>query len=271
MTGAADHRPAQADAPSPGTANDQAIGGQALGGDAPRFLRAMEATWPPRAVTSLGPWRLRDGAGGGKRASAATFTGDPGEVSDATIDDAVQAMRDAGGPVLFQVLPGQEALDAALATRDFALVDPVVIKAAPVAALVGNAPPSPTAQFIWPALAIMREIWEMGGIGPERLSVMERVAGPKTAIFDRVGMKPAGVGFVAMHEGIAMLHALEVQPPLRRKGAARHILGSAIQWAQELGADHLAVAVTSENTPARGLYTSLNMGIVGHYHYRAGS
>jgi N-acetylglutamate synthase len=35
----------------------------------------LEATWPPAARHRAGPWVLRDGAGGGKRVSAATAEG----------------------------------------------------------------------------------------------------------------------------------------------------------------------------------------------------
>ena len=34
---------------------------------------ALEATWPPARAWTVGPWRIRDGAGGGKRVSAATI------------------------------------------------------------------------------------------------------------------------------------------------------------------------------------------------------
>ena len=33
---------------------------------------AMDATWPAAAMHRAGPWMLRNGAGGGKRVSAAT-------------------------------------------------------------------------------------------------------------------------------------------------------------------------------------------------------
>ena len=40
------------------------------------FAAAMEATWPPQALHRAGPWAVRQGAGGGKRVSAASPVGD---------------------------------------------------------------------------------------------------------------------------------------------------------------------------------------------------
>jgi GNAT superfamily N-acetyltransferase len=65
-----------------------------------------------------------------------------------------------------------------------------------------------------------------------------------------------------------MIHAVEVRPALRRKGAARQMLNAAAHWAAEQGADRLALAVTEANAGARALYASLGMQPVGQYHYR---
>ena len=119
-----------------------------------------------------------------------------------------------------------------------------------------------------PPLAIQREIWSAGGIGPGRWAVMDRVTGPKTSLFARADDRPAGTGFVAIHEGIAMLHALEVLPALRRRGAAAHMLRAAANWAAATGATTISVVVTEANAGARALYASLGLEVVGQYHYR---
>lgn len=233
-------------------------------------MRTVAGTWPPVSATVLDDWLIREGGDGGKRVSAASYLG-AGCPDDDQIAAAKTAMRKLHQPPLFQILPGQTALDSRLAALSYDIVDPVDLYAAPIEQVAQSAPPSPTAQRIWPSLAIMREIWEAGGIGPGRLSVMDRAPGPKTAIFERVGMKPAGACFVSVHEDVAMIHALEVLPTQRGNGAARHMMGTATAWAQEVGATQLSVVVTGENTPAKALYTSLGMQVVGHYHYRAGA
>lgn len=228
------------------------------------FAQAMEATWPPFATQICGPWRIRQGAGGGKRVSAASA-----ETTWQTPDlpQAETAMQSLGQDLLFVIWPWDAALDQSLQARGYRVIDPVLAYAAPLTAF---APPAPLASFAhWPPLEIAREIWAEAGIGPGRLAVMDRVTGPKAAILGRVGDRPAGAGFVAVQGTTAVIHALEVRPEQRRRGAARQILQGAADWAAQNGADRLALAVTEANSAARALYASLGMQVVGQYHYRA--
>lgn len=227
------------------------------------FSDAMEATWPPIARCQTGPWTIREGAGGGKRISAASVSG---KWHDSDIRQAEAAMLDLGQHPLFVIWPGDEALDAALATRGYALIDPVLGYAAPVAAFAP--PPRMTTFPHWPPMQIARDIWAGGDIGPGRLAVMERASGPKTVILGRSRDKPAGAAFVALHGKTALIHAIEVRAAQRRQGTARHMLAAAAHWAADHGADRLALAVTEANAPARTLYASLAMRVVGNYHYR---
>jgi len=229
------------------------------------LFAALEATWPAAEVRRLGPWRLRRGAGGGKRVSAATLEG---ALDPATIPDAEAAMRDMGQAPLFMIRRGEDALDAALAARGYEIVDPVELYLAPVADIAAWSPQNLGAFAIWEPLAIMRDIWAAGGIGPARVAVMQRAAGPKTAILARQNDRAAGAAFVAIHGDIAMLHALEVPPEFRRLGVARNILGKAGAWAQDTGAKWFSLVTTSGNLPARALFSGLGMRSVDNYHYR---
>jgi GNAT superfamily N-acetyltransferase len=233
--------------------------------DAQTLLAAMEATWPPAAIHAIGPWQIRDGQGGGKRVSAATSAG---LWSQGDLPHAEAAMRALDQPPLFLIRPGDEGLDAALAASGYALCDPVVLYASPVSAL-GPAPDPMTAFPHWPPLAIAEALWAEGGIGPARLAVMHRAPAPKAAFLGRSRDRACGAAFVSLHGPIAMLHALEVAPAQRRAGTARNILRRAAQWAEDQGATALGLAVTEANLPARALYASLGMQIVGRYHYRA--
>jgi len=137
------------------------------------------------------------------------------------------------------------------------------------AALLAEPAPEPLAAFPhWPPLAIAREIWAEEGIGPARVAVMERAQGPKTVVMARTKDHPVGVAFVAVSGGIAMLHALEVRTAARRQGSANNILRVAARWALDQGASTLSLVVTEANAPARALYASLGMQVVGQYHYR---
>lgn len=224
------------------------------------LAEVMEATWPPASARRLGPFTLRDGAGGGKRVSAASC-----EAGFAATDlDAAEAAMVAP---LMLIRETDTDLDAALDARGWRVVDPVVAYAAPVASLSADLPPLAAFPH-WPPLEITRALWAEGGIGPARIAVMDRVMGRKAALLARTGDRPAGVAFVACHGKDAMLHALEVRPDQRRMGTGQALLHSAANWAASEGATRLSLVVTRQNVAARALYARLGMSVVGQYHYR---
>ena len=231
---------------------------------AAQLYEVTEATWPPAARIERGPWVLRDGQGGGKRVSAATAQG---PVRPEDIAEAEAGMAALGQDALFMIRAGDEALDAMLADAGYGVIDPVILYTLPIERLTDVPIPRVTAFEIWEPLAIMREIWAAGGIGPARLEVMAR-ARVKTAIFSRWDEKPAGVAFAALHDGICMVHAVEVPPHQRRKGVAQWIMRRAAFWGQARGASHLAVLCVEQNVAANALYRALGFAEAGRYHYR---
>ena len=233
--------------------------------DLQEYFATIDATWPAAQKVQRGPWTLRQGLGGGSRVSAATAD-DP--VSDADIDVAEAGMRAWDQKPLFMIRPGDEALDALLAARGYAILDPVVLYACPVEQLTNLPIPRVTVFHIWEPLALMREIWAAGGIGPARLAVMARVKGPKTGFLGRHREKPAGVAFAAIHGDTAMIHAVEILPHQRKQGMGGWFIRAAAIWAAEQGATRLAVFCTRANAAANALYSSLGMTVVGQYHYR---
>jgi GNAT superfamily N-acetyltransferase len=227
----------------------------------PDLFEALGATWPPAEIRRLGGWTLRRGEGGGGRVSAATLDGEDGDIGA-----AAAAMRDWGQPPLFMLRPGEAALDARLAAMGYVVRDPVVLLEAPAAAMAAT----PDDQvLIGPGpLAAMREIWFAGSIGPSRLAIMLRVEAPRAFLFGRVGDRPAGCGFAAIHGDIGMLHALEVAPVARRRGVGGAITLASAAWVREQGATRFALTVNRSNTAARALYAGLGMRPVSGYHYR---
>ena len=230
------------------------------------MFAVIDATWPAAALHCAGAFMVREGQGGGKRVSAASLAGDWGE---ADIDAAILMQKQLGQPALFMIRPGETSLDAALAARGFEVIDPVVVLAASAAQLATETPPPITAFCLWPPLSIMRELWAEGDIGPGRLAVMERAPAPKSAVLGRSNDLAAGVGFVGMHGGVAMLHGFYVLPEMRRRGLGRWMLREAAFWAVAQGAQTLALVVTRANAGAIGLYTGTGMQQVAEYHYRA--
>lgn len=224
---------------------------------------ALDATWPARKTQEVDGWLLRDGAGGGKRVSAASQLS-----SEADIDIAADAMRAMSQVPLFQVRQGETALDARLAAAGYAVVDPVWIYLAPAADLIdGLSEQSRIYRGQFP-VAAMQEIWAAGGIGPSRLAVMDRAAAPKSWLMTRIEDRPAGVAFVSVSGAIGMVHAVEVSTAHRRQGVARALLSGAATFAADNGAGHLALAVTKANVAANSLYQSLGMKVAAGYHYR---
>jgi GNAT superfamily N-acetyltransferase len=208
---------------------------------------------------------LRDGAGGGKRVSAATALGD---VRDSDIPRAEDAMRGMGQQPLFMIREGDGALDALLAARGYDLIDEVQLYVAPVEALMDRPIPRVTCFAIWEPLAIMEEIWATDGVGPARLAVMER-ASVKTGILSRWNEKPAGAAFAAIHDGVAMVHGVVTLEHQRRQGVAQWMMRAAAFWAHKHGASHISVLCVTANAPAaNALYKAMGFIAVGTYHYR---
>ena len=232
--------------------------------DAAALYEVSDATWPAARKWDDGPWTLRDGAGGGKRASAATARGD---VTDQDIPKAEAAMKAMGQRSLFMIREGDDALDAMLAARGYDLIDEVALYTAPIGMLTDIPIPPVTCFTIWEPLAIMAEIWANGGIGAARLAVMGRAA-VKTGILNRWNEQPGGVAFAAVHNGVTMVHAVEVLEHQRKVGVAQWMMRAAAFWGAKQGAQHIAVLCVTANKPANALYTKLGFTRVGTYHYR---
>lgn len=234
-----------------------------------RLFDALDATWPAAGFDdSAAPgWRLRRGGGGGKRVSAATAL-TPG----ASVDAAIAAMNAMDQTPLFMVRPGEEALDADLAARGHAVIDPVVMYVAEAGALTGLALRKGVRWVeVRGRLALLDEIWAEGGIGEARLAVMARCEGPRTTIMARTDEAVAGCAHVAVDGEIAMIHAAEIRTSRRREGGGKALVAGAARFALDHGARWLALAVTTGNAPARGLYEGAGMQVVTGYHYRIAS
>lgn len=229
------------------------------------WFDVIDQTWPAAARHAVGPFTLREGQGGGSRVSAATADG---PVTDQDITQVEEAMRDLGQKQIFMIRPGDEALDAQLDARGYQVVDAVTIYACPAKQLTDIEIPRVTVFTIWEPLAIMREIWAAGGIGPARLAVMGRAKGPKTGILLRQNDKPGGAAYAAIHDGVAMVHAVEIVPFQRKQGLGKWAMRGAAFWALENGAETLSVMCTDVNEGANALYRSLGMQPVSQYHYR---
>ncbi|WP_427939345.1 GNAT family N-acetyltransferase [Achromobacter marplatensis] len=229
------------------------------------LFTALEATWPPASTKRVGPWKIRNGCGGGQRVSSTTAEALVVVSDIALAEDAMSGLHQNR---IFMIRPGMEQIDALLERQGYRIKDSVVVYLADVPQLATEPLPHASVFEIYPPLGIMAELWMAGGIGPDRLAVMERVQGPKTALLVRCEDFPAGVAFVAAYQRIAVIHAIHVTAALRRKGVGTNIIRASARWAQGRGATHLALAATRTNTDGRALYTSNGMKVLAEYHYR---
>jgi len=189
-------------------------------------------------------------------------------VTEADLPVAEKAMRALGQERLFQIREGDDKLDALLEAHGYVVRDPVNLWAVGTAKLAAAPLPRATIYTMWPPLELVRDIWKSGGVGEARQAVMARADCEKTAILARSGDHPAGAGYVGIHDGVAMVHALYVKPGMRRQGAGGMMIRAAAKWAQAQGIDVLGLVVTQGNHAANPLYADLGMTRVGHYHYR---
>ena len=232
--------------------------------DIQRLYDATNATWPAQSIRRHQGWDIRNGAGGGKFASAATLS----QESLADIAVAEQTMLALGQAKLFMIRQDDTELDTALAERGYEIIDPVTLYVCENAALVPEMLPQAQSYAIWEPLQVMREIWAAGGITPERIELMHRVQGPKTGLLARSADTPAGAAFLALDGDIAMIHAVEVLDSFRRTGVARKLMAQAAKWAQDNGANYMSLMTTTHNAAANELYLSMGMIPAGTYHYR---
>jgi GNAT superfamily N-acetyltransferase len=183
------------------------------------------------------------------------------------IDAAIAIHRGWDQRPVFRVADDDAALAGALESRGFRRETPTAVMATATRALTDIAIPSVTTFTLWPPLAIQREIWAAGNIGPARQAVIERVAQPKTTILGRTSDRAAGAAFVAVHDRIAMVHCVEVLGAWRQRGLAGWMMRQAAFWADAQGASRLALAVSRPNMSAMALYRKLGFREVAGYGY----
>lgn len=231
------------------------------------FAEAFETTWPAADYADAGGFRIGRGLGAGGRVSSARVIGPWAE------DDIRQVERIAQGwdqPPMFRVADGDERLSAALQQSGYRRDKPTVIMSAPLERLTDQPIPPVTAFAVWPPLAIQREIWIAGNIGPARQAVMDHVALPKTSLLGRTNDRAAGAGFVAIDNQVAMIHAVEVLTAWRRRGLASWMIREAAFWARDQGATRMGLAATRGNTGAIAAYQRLGFQEVAGYSYYSG-
>jgi ribosomal protein S18 acetylase RimI-like enzyme len=230
--------------------------------------RAAALAWPAPDTASLGEWLLRAADGWTGRGNSALPLGDPGRSLSAAIDEVQMWYASRALPARINVpLPLAAQVDAALDERGWDRSPTTLVQAAPLAAvLAGDGGPDlpPVALEAAPApdwLAMVAD--RKNGLPPAAVHVL---TAPPLVRFATVRAEDgtllaAARGAVTAHR--LHLGLIEVAPPARRRGLARHVVRGLAAWAAGLGeaAAHTAyLQVLEQNQPAVALYARLGFG-----------
>ncbi len=210
--------------------------------------------WPQVETEQVGAWVLRtDPAPVGrllKRANSALAIGDPG----VPLGEAAEAVT------RFYAAREREPLVQVLADspeeRFFADAGWELVPGGDAEFLIGSV--ARTARALRPAAALDFETL-LAGNRPREAQVGVVSDGPRLNVELRIGNRLVGGGRAARSGDWLGVHALSVEPELRRRGLGRRIMAELVEWGAEQGATTLWLHVEVDNHAAQALYASLGM------------
>lgn len=232
-----------------------------------RLLSGLEASWLPVETRRFGGLVLGRGAGGGGRLSSIRTVAPGADWDRQDLDAALDCQQLWGEAALIRVYDADQALADAARAKGLKAHKESVILAAPLQALAADTIPELTSFLAWPPLAIQRRIWESGGIDAPRQDTMGRAPSPRITALARADDHAAGVGFCAVAEGVAGLHALYVPQEFRGRRLGEWMIRRLGEWALGQGGQHMALAVQRQNKAALRLYERMGFQEVAGYVY----
>ncbi|NES15342.1 MULTISPECIES: GNAT family N-acetyltransferase [Micromonospora] len=233
---------------------------------------AADEAWPAPVRGQLGDWLLRSADGWTGRANSALPVGDPDRPLAAAIDAVQRWYAERGQPAMVNTpLPLAAPVGAELDARGWAARPPVLVQAAPLAAL----PPAPAGRTDQPPVELAgapSEDWlgiaagRKGGLPDAARHVLTAVEQVRFASVHADGRLVAvGRGTVTGQGRWLGLTLIEVLPEARRQGLADRVIRALVDWARAEGATHAFLQVEQRNTPAVALYRGL--GFTTHHTY----
>lgn len=246
--------------------------------DAPDLavVRVLEettfASWPDLAHERLDGWLLRFAAGHTKRANSVNVLEPRPEGLAERIAEAERRYRGAGLRPVFRLTPlAEPELDALLDARGYGVVEPSLVKTAPMPAGTATHPSvrlasKPDGGWL-DGYTLAAGLDETGRTTLR--AMLARIDGiPVYAMVEDAGM-PQAFAMAVVHEGRVGFFDVLTLPQARRRGMARRIMESLITWSRDdAGARSLWIQVVAANTPARNLYRALGFATRYGYHYR---
>ncbi|MBO1076599.1 GNAT family N-acetyltransferase [Roseomonas marmotae] len=101
----------------------------------------------------------------------------------------------------------------------------------------------------------------------EKMRAPGLMLAPAAWMLLRLGGRPAAAAQVTADGALAGLFDVAVHPDFRRRGLGRRVLGAAMAWAAERGAETAWLQVSAANAPAIALYGDLGLREVYRYRY----
>lgn len=243
--------------------------------DADGLFAIAADCWGFLEAESFGGWQLRAGDGFTNRANSVWPLGALDRPLSQAVDEVRAWYAARGLPAQVQAAVGSE-LDAQLiahgctahdgANRQTAAVGPAI--EALTARAHPNVPVSTAArpQDRW--LRLYRE-GELPPTAKEILGAGERYC--YATIYDEASGKPLSIGRAVLagpSQRWVGLAGIETASTARRRGLARLILRTLLQWAAQQGAERAMLEVRAGNEAALSLYRELGFTTAQAYHYR---
>lgn len=233
-----------------------------------RVERACAAAYPPRVVDRVGDWQVARSGGGSRRSNAASAL-HAGASLDAGTLAAIAARYDHDGqPTIVRVTDLIPSVSAALDDAGFSAPEghtrTLLRRLEP-----GDMLDTPVIVATTPDAKWFAARRRFGGHVEDPAAVAARLSIPAAyARCDDEGLATA-IGYVAIHDRIAVLEAIATDPVARRRGFARAVVGALLDWAAAQGARYAALQVEEANVGARALYAGMSFATdLYGYHYR---
>lgn len=246
-----------------------------------RDVRDLEAAaangWRATETERIGGWLLRAAGGFTGRANSCLPLADAGVPVDAAIELVERWYRERRLVPAFQVpAPLGTTLEAALDRQGWpSPTEDVVVMTAELSSVAGHRRDDlPPVEF-WPEpddrwLAAYH--YRGGTLPPNARAVLvnaDVVAFAAVVVDGRpVGIARGAVSDSPSGRRWLGVTAVEVDPAMRRRGLASHVMGGLAQWAQQHGATDGYVQVTEGNGAATATYERLGFTEHHRYHYR---
>jgi GNAT superfamily N-acetyltransferase len=226
--------------------------------------------WPPAERLECEGWQLGFAGGFSKRANSVLPLDAPRDLEAALRRcEGEYAARGQKCIVKLTDAARPAGLDAALARRGYALVDPTSVQTKEIGACAGRADPEVRIDAC-PGAAWLEACASWGGFDARGLAeLLERIRARRAfAWLPAAGGAPAALALgVLDHRELGIFEVMTAREA-RRRGLARRTLGALCAWGADRGARRAWLQVVAANTPARHLYAELGFRETYRYWYR---